>query len=97
MDFNLSPDEEAFRTEVRSFIAEHLPEITGRGAAEAPAPGPTQPTGRKVVAAAPLKIKRTPGQWMSFKCSCGATNTLSPGFAAKRMQCKKCGRTIEIE
>ncbi|MCH8204798.1 MAG: hypothetical protein IID09_06510, partial [Candidatus Hydrogenedentes bacterium] len=44
-----------------------------------------------------LKMKRQPGEWMTFKCTCGATKTLSPGFAATRMTCKKCGRTIEIE
>ena len=44
-----------------------------------------------------LKIKRQPGEWMTFKCTCGATKTLSPEFAAKKMKCKKCARTIEIE
>ena len=44
----------------------------------------------------PLEIRHTPGEWMSFKCSCGAGKTLSPGFAAKRMKCSKCGRKIQV-
>ena len=29
-------------------------------------------------AAVPLAIKRTPGEWMTFKCTCGKSKTLSP-------------------
>jgi len=43
-----------------------------------------------------LRIRRTPGEWMTFKCGCGKTKTLSPGFAGDRLTCKACGRTIEI-
>ena len=86
-------------------IADHLPEALGGRAgaaglvARAPHPRSAEitPTGRKVVAAAPLTIKRTPGEWMTFKCTCGTSKTLSPGFDATRTQCGNCGRTIEIE
>ncbi len=45
---------------------------------------------------APLKVQRTPGEWMTFKCSCGKSKTLSPGFSGSRLQCKNCGREIEL-
>ena len=74
-------------------IADNLPtdkaEKVGR-AARPPKLGKS-PSGKT------LKIKRQPGEWMTFKCTCGATKTLSPGFTATKMKCKKCARTIEIE
>ncbi len=48
------------------------------------------------LAAAAAIADNLPGEWMTFKCTCGATKTLSPSFAAKKMKCKKCGRTIKI-
>jgi heat shock protein HtpX len=45
----------------------------------------------------PLRIRRGARDWMSFKCTCGHVQTLSPSFSAPRMTCPKCGRTIEIE
>lgn len=46
--------------------------------------------------AEPLRIHRKPGEWMTFKCTCGETKTLSPGFTASRLTCRNCGRTIEL-
>lgn len=35
--------------------------------------------------------------WESFLCECGQVLQLSPIFAAQFLQCKKCGRKIEIK
>lgn len=52
---------------------------------------------RKVIVGAPLRIKREGKAWMSFKCTCGVSKSISPGFASDRMECANCGRIIEIE
>ncbi len=54
-------------------------------------------SGRKVLAAAPLHIKRTGDAWQSFNCTCGATKTISPGFIGTEMACENCGRKIRVE
>jgi hypothetical protein len=56
----------------------------------------TPPTGRRVVAAAPLTITRHPGQWESFRCTCGNTVTLSAAFDAPQTTCGACGREVEV-
>lgn len=43
-----------------------------------------------------LTVHRTGGGWISFKCTCGATNSISPSFAGDRTTCKRCGRAIRI-
>ena len=45
---------------------------------------------------APLQVKLPGEGWRSFLCSCGATKTIAPTFSAKRVQCGKCKRNIEI-
>jgi heat shock protein HtpX len=44
----------------------------------------------------PLRYQRKGNGWESFKCSCGQTIQLSPGFEAPHIDCPKCGRAIEI-
>ncbi len=72
-------------------IADNLPD-TAKEVGRAARP----PKLEKSLGSETLKIKRQPGEWMTFKCTCGATKTLSPSFTATKMKCKKCGRTIEI-
>ena len=43
-----------------------------------------------------MRYKRKGTGWESFKCSCGHTIQLSPGFDAPTVPCGKCGRRIEI-
>jgi len=61
--------------------------------------GPTVPIRTAKGRAKPaenLRVTRQKGQWMSFKCPCGNTINLSPGFQADTVQCSKCGRRITI-
>ena len=44
----------------------------------------------------PQSYRFTPGQWQSFRCTCGNTVQLSPNFSANRTRCRKCGRTTRI-
>ncbi len=41
--------------------------------------------------------RRKSRDWESFKCGCGQTLQLSPGFSAPAMECPACGRRIRIE
>lgn len=66
-----------------------------RKPAATPEPPPS-PTGRRVVAAAPLTITHRSGEWESFRCTCGSTITLSPAFAAPQTRCSACGRELEV-
>ena len=77
-------------------IAEHLPEGLG-GTAKSKTTKATRKSGKKSRAAQPLTIQRRGNEWMSFKCTCGATKNISPSFSASRTECAKCGRTILIE
>jgi heat shock protein HtpX len=43
------------------------------------------------------RYRRKAQGWESFKCGCGQTLQLSPGFAAPSIECPQCGRKIEIE
>lgn len=43
------------------------------------------------------RFRRESDAWESFKCGCGQTLQLSPGFSAPFIQCVGCGRRIEIE
>lgn len=45
----------------------------------------------------PLQFTRTGKGWQSFRCACGGTVQISPGFSAPHASCPKCGRTIEIQ
>ncbi len=45
----------------------------------------------------PLTYAYTPGQWQSFRCSCGRTVQLSPSLAATQIPCPGCGRITMIE
>jgi len=45
---------------------------------------------------APLEIVRRGRGWMSFKCTCGATVTLSPSFSGDTATCGTCGRPIHV-
>jgi heat shock protein HtpX len=44
----------------------------------------------------PLQFHRTTTGWESFRCPCGSTVQLSPGFDAPQIHCNKCGRTITV-
>ncbi|MCC6142939.1 MAG: M48 family metallopeptidase [Candidatus Hydrogenedentes bacterium] len=43
-----------------------------------------------------LEVVKKPGQWLTFKCQCGATKNLAPNFSAPRTQCNHCGRIISV-
>ena len=45
----------------------------------------------------PMSYSRKGNSWESFRCSCGRTQQLSPAFDAKRLRCKGCGQSIEIQ
>lgn len=62
----------------------------GAEAAQGKAAGPKPP---------PLmtRYRRKTEGWESFKCGCGQTLQLSPGFAAPSIECPQCHRKIEIE
>jgi hypothetical protein len=69
-----------------------LPVPTAVAATEAPAAAPpliaqVQP---------PLQYKRDGQGWASFRCSCGRTIQISPGFAAPFIRCANCGRQINV-
>jgi len=44
----------------------------------------------------PLQYTRTGTGWESFRCECGRTVQLSPGFSAPQTRCTGCGRTIQV-
>jgi heat shock protein HtpX len=76
-------------------VADVLSEQTAPQRVATPKPQPT-PSGDTGTAVAPLQITRCGNQWMSFKCTCGATLTLSPFNTASDMACSNCGRKIVI-
>lgn len=47
--------------------------------------------------AVPLLFTRMGTGWESFRCSCGATITMSPAFAGKSVTCSKCARKVAVE
>src|ERR1017187_2098236 len=49
-----------------------------------------------VIPLAPLQFHRTGTGWESFRCACGRTVQLSPGFSASQIRCTNCGRTIQV-
>ena len=44
----------------------------------------------------PLAVTRTPGQWSSFRCACGAAVSVSPAHEADQIKCHACGRMIQL-
>ena len=42
-------------------------------------------------AASSQVIRRKPGEWMTFQCTCGRLQTLSPAIVATRVKCPACG------
>ncbi|TDI42626.1 MAG: peptidase M28 [Acidobacteria bacterium] len=48
-------------------------------------------------AGTPMSYRRKGNSWESFRCSCGRTLQLSPAFEARRLRCKGCGQSIEIQ
>src|ERR1017187_9059658 len=49
-----------------------------------------------VIPLAPLQFHRTSTGWESFRCACGRTVQISPGFDAPQIRCTNCGRTISV-
>lgn len=45
----------------------------------------------------PLEIVRKGHDWMSFKCTCGTTVSLSPSFATGHVKCSGCGQRIKVK
>jgi heat shock protein HtpX len=45
----------------------------------------------------PARLKIQSGVWQTLTCPCGTPTNVGPGFRAKRIKCRKCGRRIEIE
>ena len=45
---------------------------------------------------APVEYTRTGSGWESFRCACGRTVQLSPGFSAPFVRCNNCGRQIAV-
>lgn len=45
--------------------------------------------------AAPLEVVHR-GQWLTFRCPCGARRDLAPGFEASSLRCAQCGREIHV-
>jgi len=41
-------------------------------------------------------VQHNPGQWGSFRCSCGKTIQLSPSFRATQITCDACGRVTRV-
>jgi heat shock protein HtpX len=68
----------------------------GQVAAELP-PGlvPDLPAAQPVSQEPPLQITHT-GGWMTIRCSCGRTINLAPSCEAHQIDCRNCGRTIDI-
>jgi heat shock protein HtpX len=62
----------------------------GKPGSESQVPKPQEPE-------APLEITRKSGEWMTFKCPCGGTKTLSPDFGGTRTWCPKCNREIHVK
>jgi heat shock protein HtpX len=65
-------------------------------ATSAPPPSPVSPAIPPVISSTPLQFHRTSTGWESFRCACGRTVQLSPGFNAPQIQCAGCGRTIAV-
>jgi heat shock protein HtpX len=45
----------------------------------------------------PMTYRRTTNGWESFRCECGRTLQLGPGFSAPMLRCPACERSIEIK
>lgn len=41
-------------------------------------------------------VRRKPGEWMTYQCSCGRMNTLSPDITATRVKCPACARETQL-
>jgi len=54
-----------------------------------------RPRGRREPAAPPT-YRLKPGQWQSFRCTCGHTIQLSPAFSAPHVRCPRCKRETLI-
>ncbi len=52
---------------------------------------------KKEAAQAPLTVERRGRGWMSFKCPCGATRSISPAYAGDNLHCTGCGRAIHVK
>jgi len=63
--------------------------------AQAPARGEGVPYAVAKDEAPPLEVAYK-GQWMTFRCSCGANRALPPGFEAPSLRCAQCGREIQV-
>lgn len=50
-------------------------------------------------ASGPMRVRLAPAGrgWQSIQCACGATIPISPNFSGRKIGCRKCNRTIEIE
>lgn len=73
--------------------------LAGAAAAASPSarPGRVRPIPMTHAAAAPLEIVKPAGEWMSFKCACGASKNLGPNFQAPQTSCNQCGRVIAVK
>ena len=54
-------------------------------------PGPKRDRARRLTHAF------KPGQWQSFRCTCGNALQLSPSFSAPKVRCPRCRRTIHVK
>lgn len=45
----------------------------------------------------PLEVTRQGSGWSSYKCSCGAVNSISPAQESLESACQKCGRKVIIK
>jgi len=55
-----------------------------------------QQAAKRAATDAPLEIVRKGKGWTSFKCACGGTVNLSPGFLGSTVTCGACGRSINV-
>jgi heat shock protein HtpX len=47
--------------------------------------------------APPLEYRRKSDGWETFYCSCGRLQQLSPAFSAHQLNCRECGRIINVD
>ncbi len=71
-------------------------ELSGELGRAAQIPLATPRTGATPAADAPQTIRRKPGEWMTFQCTCGRLRTLSPAVAATQVTCPSCGRVTRL-
>ncbi len=62
-----------------------------------PPPPPAIPVAQPTEKLPPLEILRPAAGWTSFKCGCGAVNSISPAQQAPEISCQKCGRRVIIK